>query len=652
MDANTENNMQADDGGQMLTCDNASARAEEPAPSVRLSPVELRNLDLINDPALKGYQGGGRMPFCASPRDAAAVEFSASQRAKDELLAGEELSGAADAEEEPRWEEFARGPWRYMVKADGTARVLSYEGDELRVEIPESFDGAPVTSIAANAFRDCAQMRAVTLPPTVAYIAAHAFDTCTALEAVELPAGLSEIGPFAFAKSGLVSVSIPASVRRIGQKAFYSCKSLLTCAFSAGLAEIGPEAFAFSKVARVVVPSTVETIGQNAFDHTPAQKRIGQGTLVVDASNTGLYIDAQGGLYAHDVFLEYVGCERELSIRPGTHRIAPGACKRKTTLRFVEIPEGVFSIGDEAFRGCRSLVSADLPASLEIIGKRAFVDTSLVSMRLSENVRHIGESALLVQGEQQLRTARPLAALDVSPDNKRFYMESGMLCERGGGDAGLDLCLLYVGPDPVVRIPEAVNRIAPYAFCGASGIEELFVHDHMHSFGIGALSTARSIPRMCVRLATPDGSTTEEEFLIPSYSPRYRTQSHLFEAQGSETVFNFAYYDSWVSHATDLDEFAPAALRRLERPLGLSDRMRGIYEDIFSRKQAQLCHYFAQKGDIGALLLMHDAGVLDRERVEAELDSAAREGQAHVTGCLLELGRRLGWRARGLDVSL
>ena len=60
-------------------------------------------------------------------------------------------------------------------------------------------------------------------------------------------------------------------------------------------------------------------------------------------------------------------------------------------------------MGREAFRGNRQLVRVDLPESLERIGERAFLDTSIGTLRLAAGVREIGEDALLVQGEMCIR---------------------------------------------------------------------------------------------------------------------------------------------------------------------------------------------------------------------------------------------------------
>ena len=60
----------------------------------------------------------------------------------------------------------------------------------------------------------------------------------------------------------------------------------------------------------------------------------------------------------------------------------------------VTIPEGVQSIGDCAFSGCKSLSSLTLPSSLQSIGDSAFsLCSSLSSLTLPSSLQSIGEEA-------------------------------------------------------------------------------------------------------------------------------------------------------------------------------------------------------------------------------------------------------------------
>lgn len=479
------------------------------------------------------------------------------------------------------------------------------------------------------------------VPEGCTVIDERAFDSQFGLSEVGLPDSLVHIERMAFAKTSVSDVRFPASLESVGEKAFFHCSNLARIAIPCGLREVGAEAFAFSAVSDVELPPSLERLGFRAFDHTPAQAQVSGGSLRIASANPHLRLDSCGGLYRHDAFIELIGMVERYRVHPGTRTIADGAFKRHATVREVDVPEGVVSIGCESFRGDRLLERVDLPESLESIGDGAFLDTSLRTLRLSSSVRTIGDGALLIQGSNQLMPRAPLQSLDLDADNPVFYRESGLLCQRDGSKTGGDACLLYVGPDAVVRIPERVTSIAGLAFCGSGGVDELYLHDHLHSICTGAFSTARTIPLVHVRFPEPVDGYDAGDFLVPELSSRYRSPSYLFGAGPSGTVFDFDYYDSWVSHTSDIRQFAPAALQRLMHPMRLSEHMREVYESLLIRKRLPVCRFFAEKGDMESLVWLSAEGLLDQAAIDAELDATVHEGRTQATACLLELKHRL-----------
>ncbi|MEG0503481.1 MAG: leucine-rich repeat protein, partial [Raoultibacter sp.] len=214
----------------------------------------------------------------------------------------------------------------------------------------------------------------------------RAFDSCGELEAVVLPDSVQIIGRLAFAKTGLSTLRIPPKTEVIGEKAFFHCTNLSSVVLPGSLREIAREAFAFSGIRRVQIPSSLQYLGFRAFKRTPAQRHVHEGCIQI-AAGSCLDLDGEGGLYRHDVFVELIGLVERYCVRRGTHVIGDEAFGRHETIRFVEVPEGVFSVGTEAFRGNRQLARVDLPQSLERIGDRAFLDTALETLYLSRNVR-------------------------------------------------------------------------------------------------------------------------------------------------------------------------------------------------------------------------------------------------------------------------
>ncbi|MBQ6167809.1 MAG: leucine-rich repeat domain-containing protein, partial [Muribaculaceae bacterium] len=133
--------------------------------------------------------------------------------------------------------------WAYTFEVDGiyynkngtnatvTFRDNSYNSYSGEVIIPDTvtYDGVayPVTAIGDNAFYNCADLTAVTIPAAVTTIGSGAFYKCTLLDGVDIPAGVTSIGYQAFYNcSSLEGVTIPAGVPGLNGNQFQGCTGL------------------------------------------------------------------------------------------------------------------------------------------------------------------------------------------------------------------------------------------------------------------------------------------------------------------------------------------------------------------------------------------------------------------------------------------
>ena len=84
------------------------------------------------------------------------------------------------------------------------------------VVIPETYEGLPVTEVAANGFVSCANLTKVILPATVKVLGNNAFMNCGKLQAVSMP-NVQSIGTNAFGMcTTLDRLFIPNSVTEVG----------------------------------------------------------------------------------------------------------------------------------------------------------------------------------------------------------------------------------------------------------------------------------------------------------------------------------------------------------------------------------------------------------------------------------------------------
>jgi hypothetical protein len=166
--------------------------------------------------------------------------------------------------------------------------VLRYCGSERDVRIPEgiekvdercfvSFESIRGVKRAPMAFdrreyRDCATIRTVTIPSSVANLGGCCFRHCFRLQSVSFCAGsqLNSISAEAFSWcSALASIVLPASVKTLGAYCFCCCCKLVSSPLPADSELVRIEPWAFvgcSLLNSMVLPSSVEFVGDHCFE--------------------------------------------------------------------------------------------------------------------------------------------------------------------------------------------------------------------------------------------------------------------------------------------------------------------------------------------------------------------------------------------------
>ena len=260
------------------------------------------------------------------------------------------------------------------------------------IVIPATHNGLPVTSIEQQAFSNCSGLTSITIPDSVTSIGSYAFDGCSGLTDVHyqgdlsgwseiefsrehanpmyyvdnlyingellqgdivIPDGTEKIEAYAFyGCSGLTSVTIPNSVTSIDYDAFRGCSGLTSITIGNGVISIGSNAFSgCSNLTGICIPDSVTGIGRSAFSGCSSLTSITIPFVGEEADGSGEthfgYIF--GGQESYDAY-----------------RYVPESLKEV-------IITGGESIGDGAFRGCGSLTSVTIPASVTSIGSAAFV---------------------------------------------------------------------------------------------------------------------------------------------------------------------------------------------------------------------------------------------------------------------------------------
>jgi uncharacterized repeat protein (TIGR02543 family) len=262
-----------------------------------------------------------------------------------------------------------------------------------------------VTEIYSNAFRSCTSLTSVTIPSSVTSIIPSAFYRCTSLTSIlvssanfaytseggvlfnknksvlicypggksgayQIPNSVTSIGGSAFSGcTFLTSVTIPGSVTSIGYSAFSGCTSLSSVTIPSSVTNIGYQAFyGCTSLTSVTIPGSVTSIDFQAFT----------GCI----SLTGILVSSANSVYTSENGILFNKNKSVLICYPGGKSGA------------YQIPNGVTSIGNQAFQGCVSLTSVTIPGSVTSIGYQAFQGcASLASVTIPDSVTSIGYSA-------------------------------------------------------------------------------------------------------------------------------------------------------------------------------------------------------------------------------------------------------------------
>ena len=156
------------------------------------------------------------------------------------------------------------------------------------------------------------------------------------------------------------------------------------------------------------------------------------------------------------------GCKRltSVTIPESVTSIGGGAFKGCVSLTSMAIPEGIASIVNEAFSGCESLTSVTIPESVTRIGDYAFSDCkSLTSVTIPESVTSIGSGAF--------KGCVSLTSVAIPEGIASIVNEAFSGC----------------GSLTSITIPESVTSIGNYAFSECRSLTSVTIPKSVASIG-------------------------------------------------------------------------------------------------------------------------------------------------------------------------
>ena len=257
-----------------------------------------------------------------------------------------------------------------------------------------------ITEVPDNMFMNKSSLKEVILPGTLQRIGYYSFYG-TGLDKLTLPSNLTRIEDNAFASTSITELIINSTTSTYGNSVFSDCQQLENVTLADGMTAIPDSMFVnCKKLKAIVLPQTVTSVGNNAFQNTgitaidfSCVTSFGSGVLADCADITdiggisfGALTEIPSGMFS--------GCKniKQVVIPEGITTLGDNAFLNATGIKAVQLPSTLKKLGDYVFFGCKALVSVTFAEGLQEISNYAFGnDAALMEISLPASVTKLSD---------------------------------------------------------------------------------------------------------------------------------------------------------------------------------------------------------------------------------------------------------------------
>lgn len=348
------------------------------------------------------------------------------------------------------------------------------------------------SGITAEMFAYCTSLEQISIPDSVTYIGSAAFSSCTMLQEITIGNGVKNIYDWAFIDcTALQEINISDSVETIGYQAFSGCTALTTVTIGSGMRYISSHAFEkFYKSSGDVPLENLTVSPENSFYSS-------ENNVLFNKEKTELIL-YPAGITGTEYILPDTIC-----------KISDSAFANNTSLTKLIFNQGLEEIADQSFNGCTALAEITIPDSVKDIGTGAFADTAFYQDDSNWT------DGVLYNGGWLLGVKTDIETLNIKPDT--FGLADRCLASQS---------FFYPISLKTISVPDSVQKIYDGTFRDCEYLESITVDagNELYSSENGVLYDKEK-----TRLLAFPAAFNAAEFTIPSTV---------------ETVAPYAFYDN------------------------------------------------------------------------------------------------------------
>ena len=410
----------------------------------------------------------------------------------------------------------SRYSWELDFTLTGDHYTVSGMGDctDKEIKIPESYEGKPVKAIAANAFWGKTDITSLNIPKSIESMGDNAFQNCTGLE----------------------EISIENKDIELGAGAFLGCEKITWASLPA---------FVVSEIAVTNLKELIVIDGELENDVLSDAKNLVSLTVSDITTTLGAVCGANTDVLESLTLAE-------------TTEIAENAFKNFTALKEINLPEGINSIGADAFLNtayyndssnwvfnvlyldsylltANTQITGHYPINNDttVIADAAFSSCNgLTSIVLSDNVKTIGNNAfencggltnfsipdsVMSIGSDAFSGCSNLIKIETDAENPNYFSQDGILYSR----KNTEFVHIPAKLQGDITIADGIVSIFDNAFFGRSGLMSVIIPDSVTIIGSSAFEGCSGLISITIPFVgenTEGNGATHFEYIFGSGS--------------------------------------------------------------------------------------------------------------------------------------